>query len=112
MIERGRANVGAAGATNVELRLGEIEALPIDDASIDVVISNCVINLVPDKARAFRETYRVLRPGGRVAIADVVALGPLPARLRADLAAYTGCVAGAATVDELRAALAAAGFTD
>ncbi len=110
MVAKARANQRRAGVPNVEFRLGEIENLPVADASVDVVISNCVVNLSPDKARVFAEAFRVLRPGGRVAIADIVALRPLPAEARADVALYTGCIAGAAMVDELRAMLEGVGF--
>jgi len=112
MIAKARANGAKANATNVEFRLGEIEALPVQDDSIDVVISNCVVNLSPDKPRVFREAFRVLKPGGRVAVADIVRTAELPADLAADLAAQCGCVAGAASIDELETMLREAGFTD
>jgi arsenite methyltransferase len=112
MVSRARANAGKAGASNVEFRLGEIEHLPIPDGAVDVVISNCVINLSPDKRAVLREAFRVLRPGGRLAISDVVALAPVPDQVRRDLSAYTGCIAGAATIDELEGWLAEAGFDD
>lgn len=110
MIERARANAATVGLAHVEFRLGDIEALPVDDASVDVVMSNCVVNLAPDKAAVFREASRVLAPGGRLAIADVVATGDLPAALAAAPAAYTGCIAGAASISDLERMLAAAGF--
>jgi arsenite methyltransferase len=110
MIARARANAVKGGYANVEFRLGEIEHLPLADASVDAIISNCVINLVPDKARAFAEARRVLKPGGRLAIADVVARTPLPASVREDLALHAGCVSGAAAVGEIEAMLRAAGF--
>jgi ubiquinone/menaquinone biosynthesis C-methylase UbiE len=112
MLAKARANAEHVGASNVEFRLGEIERLPIADRSVDVVVSNCVINLSPDKPSVFREAFRVLRPGGRLAIADIVASAPLPEALRRDAAAFAGCIAGALAVDEVRALLEAAGFED
>jgi len=111
MISRARANAAKSGASNVEFRLGEIEHLPVADASIDVIISNCVINLSPDKAQVFAEAFRVLRPGGRLAIADVVAFAELPSAIREDMALLTGCIAGAAQIGELETMLADSGFT-
>ena len=110
MLDRARANAAAAGATNVEFRKGLIEALPVDDASVDVVVSNCVINLVPDKAAVYREVVRVLRPGGRVVVSDVVLDAPLPDAVAASAEALTGCVAGAALRPEYLATMAAAGL--
>jgi arsenite methyltransferase len=110
MVTKARANARRVEAANVEFRLGEIEHLPVADASVDVIISNCVINLAPDKGAVFREALRVLKPGGRVAVSDVVATGPLPPELATSVEALTGCVAGAATVDDLRTRLAEAGF--
>jgi arsenite methyltransferase len=112
MINRARQNAGRTTLDNVEFRLGEIEHLPVADQSADVILSNCVINLSPDKPAVFREAFRILRPGGRLAISDVVALRAVPDEIKRDLALYSGCVAGAATVDDTRAMLAAAGFVD
>jgi arsenite methyltransferase len=112
MVARARDNARKVNATNVEFRLGEIEHLPVADASVDVILSNCVINLSPDKLAVYREAYRVLRAGGRLAISDVVATGPIPAELQNQAAALAGCVAGAAPLDSVRAMLATAGFVD
>lgn len=112
MVERARENSEKNDVTNVEFRLGEIEHLPIADESIDVTISNCVVNLSPDKSQVFAETYRVLRPGGRLAIADVVMTADVPEEFRADPESVSGCVAGTATVEDLETMLTAAGFED
>ncbi len=112
MLARARQNAARGGFVNVTFREGQIEALPVDDQSVDVIISNCVVNLSPDKPAVYREAFRVLKPGGRVAIADVLARAPLTEQERADMALYVGCVAGAATVDEVRGWLLEAGFTD
>ena len=110
MIETARANAAKLGHANVEFRLGEIEHLPVETATIDLVISNCVLNLVPDKARAFAETFRVLRPGGRFCISDIVATGPLPEAVTRVAALFVGCVAGAIPEPDYRATVEAAGF--
>jgi len=110
MLERARQGAVKAGVANAEFRLGRIEALPLDDASVDCLISNCVINLAPDKAAVFREMYRVLKPGGRVAVSDIALKQALPDELRRSVEAFVGCVAGALMMDEYVALLAAAGF--
>ncbi len=112
MVSRARENARRNDARNVEFRLGEIEHLPAADESVDVILSNCVVNLSPDKAAVFREAYRVLRPGGRIALSDVVATAPLPAATAEAASAYTGCIAGAASVADLNSWLQEAGFTD
>jgi SAM-dependent methyltransferase len=112
MISKARANAERGKYDNVEFRLGEIERLPVANGVVDVIISNCVINLSPDKASVFAEAFRVLKPGGRIAVSDIVALQPIPAAMREDLSAYAGCVSGAATVVELKSLLANAGFAD
>lgn len=112
MISKARAGAAADGYANVDFRLGEIENLPVADSQADLVLSNCVINLSPNKPRVFAEAFRVLRPGGRLALSDIVALRPLPEPVRAEIAAYTGCVAGAATVTEVQSLLTDAGFVD
>jgi arsenite methyltransferase len=110
MVSKARANARQGGFANVEFRLGEIEALPVADGSIDLIMSNCVINLSPEKPRVLREAFRVLRPGGRLAIADIVATQPLPAPVREKLDLIGACVAGAALVGDLQTWLAGAGF--
>jgi SAM-dependent methyltransferase len=110
MVEKARENARANGADNVEFRLGEIEHLPVADGMVDVVISNCVVNLSPDKPQVFREAHRVLRPGGRLAISDVVLTAPVPADLRADPDSVAACVAGASPIGRVEEMLDAAGF--
>ncbi len=112
MIKLARANAARAGIANVEFRLGEMEKMPVDDASVDVIISNCVVNLSPDKGAVLREVFRVLKPGGRISISDMVLMGKLPARVARGLEEWAGCVAGAISVDEYRGKLVAAGFTE
>ncbi len=117
MLALAKRNAEKAGMTNVEFRKGNIEAMPLPDASVDVIISNCVINLSPDKGQTLGEAFRVLRPGGRLAVSDVVIDGTLDdlpvdeAQIRAALS-WAGCIAGALTIDQYRTLLAAAGFTD
>src|SRR5215204_6476693 len=112
MLKKARDNAAKIGAGNVEFRLGELEHLPVADNTADVILSNCVINLVPDKAQVFREAFRVLKPGGRLAISDVVNQTPLPAKLKDDPSLLCGCIAGAATVQETETWLMEAGFVD
>ena len=110
MVHQARENARKCGYENVDFRLGEIEHLPIADNSVDVVISNCVINLSPNKAQVFKDTYRVLRPGGRVMVSDIVLLKDLPDAIKSSIEAYTGCVAGASKREEYLTTIAAAGF--
>ena len=112
MVETARQNAAALGYTNVRFEHGDIEALPFPDVSVDVVVSNCVLNLVPDKARAFAEAFRVLRPGGHVCLSDVVSRGTLPDAVRASAELYAGCVAGAVDRDAYLTLVAEAGFED
>jgi arsenite methyltransferase len=112
MIQRARVQAEQAGITSVEFRLGEIEHLPVADGVVDVVLSNCVINLVPDVGQVYREAFRVLRPGGRLAVADVVATRPIPPEVRKDPARWASCSAGARSPEEIAASLRAAGFTE
>lgn len=112
MISRARENAHKVEAKNVEFRLGEIEHLPVADQTVDAIMSNCVINLSPEKEAVFSEALRVLKPGGRLAISDVVAIAPIPIELQTQAAALAGCVAGATPLDELKAMLVRVGFVD
>jgi len=112
MIERARENAARDGVDNVEFRLGDIEHLPVEDGRVDVIISNCVINLAPDKGRVFREAFRVLKPGGRLMVSDIVLTRPLPDFVRNSVAAYIGCVAGASLREDYLGAMRQAGFED
>jgi SAM-dependent methyltransferase len=112
MLEKARLNKEKLNAENVEFRLGEIEHLPVGDASVDVIISNCVINLSPDKPQVLREAYRVLKPGGRLAVSDMVTDGPLPEAIKTSLSSWAGCVAGAPDRQEYMRIIREAGFID
>ena len=110
MIARARANAESAGFTNVDFYHSTIDKIPLPDASVDCVISNCVINLAPDKPAVFREIFRILKPGGRVAVSDIALKGELPKEIATSIAAYTGCIAGAIKTEDYRAELLKAGF--
>ena len=112
MVEKAKANAVKAGFQNVEFRLGEIESLPVSNDEVDVIISNCVINLSPNKAQVFKEAFRVLKTGGRFLVSDLVLLKPLPDSVRKSVDAYVGCIAGAIMKNEYLAAIKAAGFHD
>jgi SAM-dependent methyltransferase len=112
MLDLARENQRKAGVTNVEFLKGDMEEIPLPDASVDVVISNCVINLAADKARVLTEAFRVLRPGGRLAVSDIVVRGEVPQEIRRNVELWMGCVAGALEESDYRAKLAAAGFTE
>jgi len=112
MVSKARQNKDKDGYTNVEFRLGEIENLPVADKSVDVIISNCVINLSPDKPKVFREAFRVLKPGGRLAISDILAAVPMPPSVRSDLELHAGCVAGASLIEDVKNSLLVAGFAN
>lgn len=112
MLDKARANAAKGKYTNVEFRLGEIENLPVADNSVDVIISNCVINLAPNKKRVFEEAFRVLAPKGRIMVSDIVLLKPLPPSVKESVEAYAGCIAGAEIKDNYLDAIKKAGFTD
>ena len=112
MIDRARENTRTLGCDNVEFRLGDIEAMPLDDAVADVVVSNCVINLVPDKRKVFEEIQRILKPGGRFGISDIVVTGSLPAKIQSAAEMYAGCIAGALGKEEYLNTIAAVGFVN
>jgi SAM-dependent methyltransferase len=112
MLKKARASATRMGVTNVEFRQGFLEDLPVDEDSIDVTISNCVINLSPDKAKVFNEVFRVLKPGGKLAVSDIVTDGPLPEAIKQSLSMWAGCVAGAVDAKDYIAMMESAGFTD
>jgi SAM-dependent methyltransferase len=112
MLEKARENAKKSGYDNVEFRLGEIENLPVADNYVDVIISNCVINLVPDKKRAFAEAFRVLKASGRLMVSDIVLLKPLPDAIRDSVAAYVGCLGGALMKDDYLDSIQSAGFKE
>jgi arsenite methyltransferase len=112
MLELARANQRQAGVTNVEFLQGQLEEIPLPESAVDVVLSNCVVNLAADKDQVLREAFRVLRPGGRLAIADIVTQGEIPAPLRRQIELWSGCLAGALEVEDYRRRLAAAGFAE
>jgi ubiquinone/menaquinone biosynthesis C-methylase UbiE len=112
MIERARRNAAEAGLGQVEFRLGQAEAMPVEDGTVDVILSNCVINLAEDKGRVFEEAYRVLKPGGRLSISDMVTAGPLPMDLRSDPAMWAGCINGALPEQEYLDLVRQAGFVE
>jgi SAM-dependent methyltransferase len=112
MIDKARKNAEKTGADNVEFRLGEIEHLPVADNTADIIMSNCVINLSPDKQHVYQEAFRVLKPGGRLAISDVLATAELPNSIKKDLALVGACIGGAATIDTTKELLESAGFED
>lgn len=111
MIDRAKSNAQKAGFTNVDFRLGEIENLPVEDESFDLVLSNCVLNLVPDKRKAFAEIHRILKSGGKFCISDVVTYGQMPESIRQDLSLWAGCVAGAMDKEQFLALIRESGFT-
>lgn len=112
MVSKARKNADNAGYSNVEFRLGEIENLPVADSVVDVIISNCVINLSPEKVKVFQESFRVLKPGGRLAISDIVATAKLPEKLKNDMALFTGCMSGASSVADIENMLKDTGFDE
>src|SRR5208337_4975122 len=112
MVAKAREFAKGEENSNIEFRLGEIENLPVPDSSVDVIMSNCVINLSADKRRVFREAFRILKSGGRLAISDVIATAPLPEAVRNNLALYSSCIGGAVTIDELEMMLHESGFQD
>jgi SAM-dependent methyltransferase len=112
MISRARANAAKIEAKNVEFRLGEIEHLPVPDQSVDAIVSNCVVNLSPEKSNVFHEAFRVLKPGGRIALSDIVAIAPIPEAIQREALALAGCIAGAAPIEDVRRMLNEAGFTN
>jgi len=112
MLERAAANARKGGYSNVEFRRGEIEVLPVEDGSVDAVISNCVINLVPDKDKAFREAFRALKPGGRLTVSDIVLRRSLPDFVKQSIQAHVGCLAGAVSKERYLQAIKSAGFED
>lgn len=112
MIEKAKKNAEELGITNVDFRFGDIEDMPVDDNSVDVVISNCVINLAPDKGKVFNEAYRVLKPGGRLMVSDIVLSKPLPKEVEDEVVTYTGCIGGAILDEEYLQHMRNAGFAD